>query len=137
MVVPFVLPKSGVKWISIPDFTAVSVFLHDRSCSLLLISLTHAHLHAHTFSLDELARYFENLEPAELPGLGGNLIWDSKARRKVNIPHKTAASINSDADRPDHHSDADGIVVDVTSVGGFIADLGTGRGQSVDLFGFF
>ena len=104
-------------------------------CSLLLISpLTHAHLHAHTFSLDELARYFENLEPAELPGLGGNLIWDSKARRKVNIPHKTAASINSDADRPDHHSDAGGIVVDVTSVGGFIADLGTGRGQSVDLF---
>ena len=43
MVVPFVLPKSGVKWISIPDFTAVSVFLHDHSCSLLLISLTHAH----------------------------------------------------------------------------------------------
>ena len=47
---PLRMPKSGVKWISIPDFTAVSVFLHDHSCSLLLISLTHAHLHAHTFA---------------------------------------------------------------------------------------
>eukprot|EP01052_Picozoa_sp_SAG31_P012385 SAG31_NODE_723_length_12568_cov_3.102494_5_plen_658_part_00 len=85
-------------------------------------------------SLDELAGFFENLEPKELPGLGGNLIWDGKTPRRVNLPPKTAASINSDVGMPDDHNKAGGIIVDVTNDGGFIADLGTGRGQSVDLF---
>jgi hypothetical protein len=86
-----------------------------------------------SIALDELANFFTKLEPAELPGLGGNLIWDGIKKRTVNKEHKKAASINSDVIKDDTTKKKDGVIVDVTESGGFIADLGTGAGQSIDL----